>query len=246
MTSKYKAERDYFVGKCLPYTMTQAPRMQVLWNLIECIEKYKLRSSFVEAGVYKGGSAMLMAYALKTLKMDNQIILFDTFAGMTKPTERDVKIAKGNLYFDKWLGLQKIEESSYGRKEAYTDWCYAPLEDVIDNMMKTKYENIQYVKGDVVETIPELTSSMWDAKKISLLRLDTDFYESTKHLMENFFPRVEDGGFVVFDDYNCWKGAKDAVDEYFAANGLNKHDIVTVDHSCSVYQVGGKRCTLQG
>jgi predicted O-methyltransferase YrrM len=201
--------------------------MQVLWNSVEKVVEYGLEGDFLEAGVYKGGSSMLMAYALMHLKQDKRIYLLDTFTGMTKPTERDVKALKGNTYFDKWEECQK---------DGYTDWCYGSLEEVKENMSRTGYENVVYVKGDVCKTVPHDK-----VKKLSLLRLDTDFYESTKHLMNHLFPLVEAGGFVIFDDYYCWKGAKDAVDEYFDSKGLNKKEIVEVDHSCAIYQKGGQR-----
>ena len=224
--------RDNYVNKCLEYTLTQAPRLQVLWNACQTAIGYGLTGSFVECGVYKGGSSMLMAYCLGHNNKDYPLVLFDTFKGMTRPTERDVKVQKGDTYFKKWEDCQK---------DGYTDWCYGSIEEVKDNLSSTGYENISYIKGDIVKTNMDLIKDLSIMKSISILRVDTDFYESTKFIMNNLFPLVCDGGFVIFDDYYCWKGAKDAVDEYFEENGLPSKDIVEVDHSCAIYQVGGQR-----
>ena len=116
-------DRELYVNRCLPYTMTQAPRLQVLWNCVELINKYELKGDLVEAGVYKGGSAMLMAYAVKHYGMDNKVALFDTFTGMPKPCDKDFKLnsIKKPRTLEKWQERQK---------EGYTDWCYGSLEEV--------------------------------------------------------------------------------------------------------------------
>jgi hypothetical protein len=226
MKIDHQVKRD-LISKCTPFTMTNPKRMEFLIKAIEEIKSRELTSSFVEAGVYKGGSSMLAAYTLKELGMSNPVVLLDTFKGMTKPTEEDVKINKGHTYFEKWKSLNN---------GSYVDWCFGSLNEVKNNMGITGYENVSYIIGDVCKTLPkEINKDM--SNGISILRLDTDFYESTKSLMNNLFPLVEEGGFIIFDDYNCWEGAKKAVDEYFDKNGFNKKDIVEVDHSCCFYEV---------
>jgi hypothetical protein len=221
-------DRELYVNKCLPYTMTQAPRLQVLWNCVELINKYELKGDLVEAGVYKGGSAMLMGYAMKHYGMTNKVIMFDTFAGMTKPSEKDYKlnsIKKPNT-------IQKWEEK---QRDGYNEWAYGSYEEVKSNFEKTGYKKYQMVKGDILKTIP------FKIKDIAILRLDTDWYESTKHSMNHLYPCLQDGGFLIVDDYYCWAGAKQAIDEYFNEHNLNKKEIVQVDHSCIIYQKGGQR-----
>ena len=91
-------------------------------------------------------------------------------------------------------------------------WCYSPIEDVKNNLRRINYpeENIRFVKGKVEDTLRLNTP-----EKISLLRLDTDWYESTKFELENLFPKLVKGGVLLVDDYGYWKGSKKAVDEYF-------------------------------
>jgi hypothetical protein len=71
------------------------------------------------------------------------------------------------------------------------------------------------IAGKVEETLPEHAP-----ESIALLRLDTDWYESTRHELEHLFPRVVAGGVLLLDDYGHWKGSRKAVDEYFAAQGI--------------------------
>ena len=97
-------------------------------------------------------------------------------------------------------------------KKSHNSWCYANLEEVKKNMQTTSFsdEKLIYVKGKVEDTIPE---KMPD--KISLLRLDTDWYESTKHELTHLYPKVCKSGVLIIDDYGTWAGSKRAVDEYF-------------------------------
>ena len=91
-------------------------------------------------------------------------------------------------------------------------WAYAPIEEVRNNMLKTNYpiDNIKYIKGKVEDT---LKSSV--PNKIALLRLDTDWYESTKIELEVLYPLITKGGILIIDDYGHFEGAKRAVDDYF-------------------------------
>lgn len=222
--------RELYINKCDKFTMTSRFRMQLLWDLIE--KELDNDYPLLEAGVYRGGSCMLMAYALNEFNKKNDIYMLDTFRGMTRPEPIDTKAHKGNTYDKRWTDNQEKDSDN----KPYTDWCYAPLKQVKDNMKTTNFNNkVFYIEGDVVDTVPKGTDKI---DKISILRLDTDFYKSTKHLMDNLFHKVVDGGYVIFDDYNCWKGSKKAVDEYFKKNGLDIDKIKTCDHSCSYYKKG--------
>lgn len=188
-------------AKCKDKTMTSIERMYALYTSVEYIIKNNIEGDFVECGVWKGGSTMLIAYTLVELGVtDRKIYLYDTFTGMTKPTEYDYKVSnKNKVAMDKW-------------DDNNSTWCYSPVEEVRDNMLSTKYpqNNIIYVKGKVENTIPKTMSS-----KISILRLDTDWYESTKHELIHLYPLLSKHGVLIIDDYGCWAGSKKAVDEYF-------------------------------
>jgi hypothetical protein len=98
-----------------------------------------------------------------------------------------------------------------------SDWCYAPIDEVMKNAFDTGYpgERFHFVKGKVEDTIPNEIP-----EKIALLRLDTDWYESTRHELIHLFPRLSPYGILIIDDYGCWQGAKKAVDEYILENNL--------------------------
>jgi hypothetical protein len=96
-------------------------------------------------------------------------------------------------------------------------WCYAPLESVMQAMASVGYdhEKLHFIKGRVEDTIPAQAPSA-----ISLLRLDTDWYESTRHELRHLFPRLSVGGVIIIDDYGYWEGARRAVDEYINEYGI--------------------------
>ena len=193
-------------NKCKEYTMTPKERMYALYKSVEYIINSKIPGDFVECGVWKGGSAMLIAYTLIELKVaDRKIYLYDTFEGMTMPTAEDYEVSnESNRAFDIWNKEQK---------EDYNNWCYASLSEVKNNLFLTNYSknNLLFTIGKVEDTIPKIIPS-----KIAILRLDTDWYESTKHELIHLFPLLSKNGILIIDDYGCWDGSKKATDEYFS------------------------------
>jgi hypothetical protein len=186
-------------------TMTSIERMYALYQAVKYVTQAKVQGDFVECGVWKGGSAMLMAYTLLSLNETNRkIYLYDTFTGMPKPTEKDNEIKSGQPALDTW----KVNQ----RKD-HNEFCYASLAEVKNNLLITKYpqEDLVFVQGKVEDTIPGIRP-----KQIAILRLDTDWFASTDHELRHLFPLVSKGGIVIIDDYGCWSGAKEAVDKYFA------------------------------
>jgi len=189
---------------CRPYTMTSKERMYVLFNAIHFIIKARIPGDFVECGVWKGGSVMMIAATLKSMGItDRTIYLYDTFDGMTPPTDADID----------WKGNSAKDLLMQSEKKADTIWVYVPIDEVRTNLEKTGYpmDKFKFVRGDVLQTIPENAP-----EKISLLRLDTDWYESTRHELEHLFPRLSDRGILILDDYGYHQGSRKAVDEYFA------------------------------
>ncbi|MCJ7805516.1 TylF/MycF family methyltransferase [Patescibacteria group bacterium] len=191
--------------KCRKHTLTSKEKVYALYKSIEYLEALEVGGDFVECGVWKGGSAMAMAYTLLQFKDTNRNIYFyDTFAGMTKPDKRDFLIADSTSVINEWRK---------NRRKGYNLWTYSPLEEVKRNMEKTGYpsDKLIYVKGRVEKTIPKITPD-----KIALLRLDTDWYKSTLHELNFLFPKVVKGGVIIIDDYGHFGGAKKAVEGYFA------------------------------
>jgi O-methyltransferase len=185
-----------------PYTMTSRERMKRLYESVVYINEKDIEGSFVECGVYKGGSVMNMALTQLNYNRKVHIYLYDTFEGMTPQTEHDVN----------HMGVPAARILKNPSK-----MCVCSLEDVKKNLSLTTYpkEFLHFRKGDVATT---LKSDL--PEKISLLRLDTDWYESTKVELEALYPRLAPGGILILDDYGYWKGARKATDEYFSSIGI--------------------------
>ena len=189
-----------------PYTATSLERVNALLQSVVYITENNIDGEIVECGVWKGGSCMAVAIKLMELEQKTrEIWLYDTFEGMTEPTNHDIEIETGKKGKELLDGIDK-------NTDKYNMWAYAPKEIVINNMKKTRYptDNIKYIVGNVEKTLKERKP-----KKIALLRLDTDWYESTKAELEELYPHVVNGGIIIIDDYGHFEGAKRAVDEYF-------------------------------
>lgn len=204
-------DRDFMklYKKCKPYTMVSAEKSYALYKSVRYVNTHNIKGDFVECGVYKGGQSMLMAYTLLQYGEENRKIwMYDTYLGMAKPTDIDTSLSGETKASEEW------KKKNMGD---YNEWILSPLSDVRENMYKTGYpeQNINFVKGKVEDTIPQNSP-----QKISILRLDTDFYESTYHELKHLFPRLVRGGVLIVDDYNFWKGSRKATDEYFEDNDV--------------------------
>lgn len=191
------------------FTMTSPERVHALIQAVKYIVINKIDGDIVECGVWKGGSASAIALTLKNLGDETrELYLYDTFSGMTSPTDVDVSIY-GETALKQFSKTQISKDAS--------NWCSSPLEEVRENVIGTGYpkDKLHFIKGKVEDTIPK-----YIPKKIALLRLDTDWYESTKHEMTHLFPLLSSKGVIIIDDYGHWEGARKAVDEYIAENNL--------------------------
>ena len=204
------SDRDReIIEKVRPYTMTSAERIWSLLRAVDYIHEHSIPGDFVECGVWRGGSVMAMAYQLQTLGTPNRSIwLYDTFEGMTEPSAADVESVGGTTAQE----LLRSTEIADGNNV----WCVADLDDVEGNIRLTGYPatKFTFVKGDVAQTLQEKRP-----QTIALLRLDTDWYESTKVELDVLYPLLTPGGVCILDDYGHWAGARKAVDEYFASLG---------------------------
>ena len=194
--------------KCKECSMTSLERMYALYKSVEYAVNSKISGDFVECGVWRGGSAMLVAHTLVNMnETDKKIWLYDTFEGMSKPSTHDTDI----------FGRSSITRWKRDKKEDYCDWCFSPISEVKKNMQSTGYphDNLVFVKGKIEDTVPNSVPS-----QIALLRLDTDWYESTKHELEYLYPLIARNGVLIIDDYGHWTGCKKAVDEYISQHNL--------------------------
>jgi hypothetical protein len=205
------------INKVKEFTMTSPERIITLIKAVTYIEKYKIPGDIVECGVWKGGSIMAVIESLKKLNSEyRQVFLYDTFEGMSQPTTLDQDF-KGNTASELLNTRIKSEEDMI--------LAYSPLESVKSRVGSLEYppDKIKFIKGKVEETIPKIMP-----EKISLLRLDTDWYESTKHELKHLYPLVSKNGVIIIDDYGHWQGCKKAVDEFISESStpifLNRID----------------------
>jgi O-methyltransferase len=192
-----------------PFTMTSSERVWSLLQAVRYVAQHGIPGDFVECGVWRGGSVMAMARKLSSMgHEDRNLWLYDTYEGMTPPSTADVEAVTGTSAAD------MLASTAVG--DGNNVWCVAGLDDVTSNLASTGYprDRLRFIQGDVALTLREEVP-----EHISLLRLDTDWYESTKSELEILYPRLVPGGVCILDDYGHWAGARKAVDEYFEEHG---------------------------
>ena len=191
-----------------PYTMVGLPRLLNAFDLARRVESSAMKGAIVECGVFKGGCVGLMAKVSADARSGRKIWLFDSFEGLPEPTALDgtraeeyaAREASGKLVpIDRCVGL--IET----------------VEELLFEKLRLDRECIVLRKGWFQETLPVARTEVGE---IALLRLDGDWYESTKVCLENLYDLVVQGGFVIIDDYGHWEGCRRATDEFLAGRGL--------------------------
>lgn len=171
-----------------------------------------IAGDFVECGVFMGASIICMIRTLQHFigAKPRDIWLYDTFEGMPEQNP-ELDVFHDPAQYPVWDQIKR-DDGSGG-----SNWVHGPIDAVKANVNRTGYpqDSLRYVKGMVEQTLPE-----WAPDRIALLRLDTDYYASTKHELTHLYPRVVSGGVIIIDDYGAFKGCKKAVDEYILENGL--------------------------
>jgi len=189
-----------------PWTMTSKEKLYGLVLATRYITRHQVPGDIVECGVWRGGSMQAAARTLLTLgDTQRHLHLFDTFEGMPPPGDMDMR-KDGRL----------AEELLAENDKQHKVWAVATLDDVQAGMAQIEYPQTQvhYHQGMVEETIPDKAP-----EQIAILRLDTDWYESTRHELTHLYSRLSSGGVLILDDYGHWEGARRAVDEFLEETG---------------------------
>lgn len=197
------------IERVQPFTLLGPDRIYAFIEATRHVVQNNIPGAIVECGVWKGGAVMASLLTLKRLSVTSRdVYLYDTFEGMPCPGEDD-KRCDGEALSVGFAERQVDEDSS--------TWCRAEYGEVHKNVNSCEYpeQRIQYIKGKVEQTMPGTLPD-----QISVLRLDTDWYESTKHELEHLYPLLSPGGVLIIDDYGHWEGARQAVDEYFASHQI--------------------------
>ena len=188
-------------------------------DAVNYILQNNIEGSIIECGVDSGHFEHIWINELMKHNCVRDIYLFDTFSGLVEPSEHDYTCKGAQLYqmtkeevYDMWKN-HIIDEKTNG-------WCYTPLDKVKSRLNSTGYpeNNLHYIVGDVMETLKDKTNI---PDKIAILRLDTDWYESSKYELEQMYDNVVKGGVIIFDDYYHWEGQKKATDEFFKSRNID-------------------------
>jgi predicted O-methyltransferase YrrM len=178
------------------YTMCSNSRLRNLHRGILQVLQEDIAGEIVECGCAKGGSAALMALALRRHGSRRQVWLFDTFEGLPPPTLEDPDYEIAISFTGEFVGTLQEVEFLFKQHQLLAQ--------------------VRFVKGLFQDTL-----SAADIPKIALLHIDGDWYESVKVCLETLYDKVTPGGIIQFDDYGYWKGARKAVDEFIAKRRIS-------------------------
>lgn len=217
------------------FSMLSYLKLATLYEQVIYLDAQAISGALVECGVWKGGSVGMMALAnLRFGKERRKIHLFDAFDDICEP---DPKVD----------GIQAMEdiEQLLGEPAPTYSGQLTPIKGIYDSrgghgtiaecrsllVYQIGYDEsaIAFHKGWFQNTLPEQVEQI---DQIAMLRLDADWYESTKVCLEYLYDKVVPGGFVIIDDYGRYDGCKKAVDEF-----LEKRNIKTFLHFAD-YQGG--------
>ena len=211
LVSKKKIEHEKFLNISRKDSMCSIDDRKNIIDCINYVARNRISGDFVECGVWKGGNLILYQMMSDYLKLDRNIYGFDLFDNMPEGGVNDVdKFGRKPTYY-------KDHPESKGA------WCKSSIDELNINLTKLfEKHKIKLIKGDVCLTLKENKNI---PNEISLLRLDTDFYDSTKCELNILFPKLSKGGILIIDDYNEWQGCRKAVDEYFNDKNIFFHQI---------------------
>lgn len=195
-------------------SMASHERLLATYFAVKHIVDNSVQGVFVECGVWRGGNSILAKAILEINEDKRPVYLYDTFAGMTLPTDLDYKNSNREKAINKFY---------LNEKEGYNGWCYASIDEVKANF--TKFDlmdpDVKFVCGPVEETL--VNPNNLPSEPIAILRLDTDWYASTACELEILGSKIPIFGILIIDDYGHWNGARVAVDEF-----LDKTDFTFV------------------
>lgn len=196
---------DFVTGK--QFTMGSRERVVATINACKHAVQAGIEGDFVECGVWRGGNSIAAKLTFENYGSDKKVWLFDTFTGMTAPTEHDTT---------RFSDASAAERFKAAQAQEHNEWCFASLEDVKANFETagTDPAGVRFVAGDVMKTLADKANL---PEALCVLRLDTDFYDSTKAELETLYPRLSAGGSLLIDDFGHWDGARRAVEEYLDA-----------------------------
>jgi len=201
-------------------------------DAINYILKNRIEGVIIECGVESGNFECIWIHELMKNRVIRDIYLYDTFTGLVEPSEHDYTCENATSYkmnkeevYNTWKN-HKINDKING-------WCYTPLQNVQNRLNSTGYpqNNLHYIVGDVMETLKDKSKI---PEKIAILRLDTDWYESSKYELEQMYENVVVGGVIIFDDYYHWNGQRKATDDFFKSINIEYNFVKINDKTAAI------------
>ena len=195
-------------------TMVDINRLNNLANSIKKFRESKTPYSFVECGVAQGGCLAFMKHCLVSYNQNgHKIFGFDSFEGMPSVSKEDCPEVFDGAAGDpsKWVGYNC---SKYGEQAVHDTF----------KLLNLPMDNVFIVKGYFENTLEKHIDNIGE---IAVLRLDNDWYSSTKYCLELLYDKVIKGGVILIDDYGAFDGCKKAVDEFREKNNITSPIKVT-------------------
>ena len=180
-----------------------------------------IEGDFIETGVWRGGAVIFMQAFLKAmgLQQDRRVWVADSFEGLPVPDKTEHPL--------EYRAHQNLIEPLYQKFEAGIEEVQANFArfDLLD-------PNVIFLKGWFKDSLPTAP-----IEKLSIVRLDGDYYESTMDGLTNLYDRLSVGGFMIVDDYgeDTWTECRRATDEFRASRNI-KDELMIVDSSCGYWK----------
>jgi len=221
------------ITRVLPNTMLTMPRLFDLYDLVRQINLQGLRGDLVECGVWNGGAVGLMALAnFRYPGPVRKLHLFDSFEGLPQPTKADADIYSNYLLQVKADSAKADDRAQLTAIGACVGASQPAVEEFLIKRLGIKKDDLEFHVGWFQDTVPAARETLGE---IALLRLDGDWYESTKICISNLYDNVVMGGFVVIDDYGTFEGCRKAIDEFFDTRQI-RPDYVHTDSDCVYFR----------
>jgi O-methyltransferase len=189
------------------YTCISLQGIYSIYSACRHIAKNNIPGDVVECGVFFGGSIMVAAQTLARHEAgDRRIVGLDTFHGFLRRSDVDIDFA----------GEAVCHPNDLAR-----EWSFRQIAENNIGSVSYNHDNIDVIEGDVFETLKPATKH----RRIAILRLDTDTYDTTKFELEACWDRVVTGGIVIIDDYGWCQGARKATDEFLDGKSVYLHRV---------------------
>jgi len=218
MPAEASNEERQLIEECGKFSMTGPVRMWALVQAMKHVQRHGIQGDFVECGVWKGGNLALLDKFSKMIGLERKVYGFDTFSGMPEPDNVDIDLFGNSA---KETMQNEVKDETVSNIHAF-----ATIEQVRNNLKNLNIRDVNLIQGNVEDTLAKHQNI---PDQIAILRLDTDWYSSTKVELKTLYPLLQSGGVLIIDDYGHYEGAKKAVDEYFNSNSLWMH---YVDYTC--------------